>query len=576
MSTSISIKKLQEMFCVGAKYICNNYEYINQLNIFPIPDGDTGSNMKITTENAANIIIDKSFTTIDELAKTYGRALLMNARGNSGVIFTQIIKGFLKNFDQSENYVLSKLGESLQNATDFAYQSLQNPIEGTILTIIRLVNENYKAKKNSFKSFEDAFNFIVNEANKALERTPEFLEDLKNAKVVDSGAYGLCKFFEGMRDCLFGEIDVKHVNTAKVAKPNLVNTFEDNNEGFGYCCEFIMSLGSKVVLSQKNKQEFDKNKFEEELSKLGDCLVIVVDDNIVKVHIHSSSPYKVLQIGQKYGEFNNVKIENMTLQFIEKNPNISLAEGYKSFAERKQVQQDSITRHFSPKKLIVTAPTKAIKDLFINQLNVDYVISYENSGNPSIQDFLTAFTTVQAQKIILIIDDTNILLAATEAVKLFGDSSSIEIVVAKNIIITYLCALSYIDVNNFSSNLKVIKSIVEKTHFASITKSTKHAVFNNITIKPNQFFGMIDKKIKLSNNDLYFVVKEIISEYVNEYFSRSLHKKKIIFNIFVGQNAPINITRKIDKYINETYGCKTKIINTNETIYFYHFACSIQ
>lgn len=570
--TSLNIEKLKELFTVGAQYISNNCDFINELNIFPVPDGDTGNNMKITTENAALSIANSQFNNLEEFAKVYSRALLMNARGNSGVIFTQIIKGFLKNFKNTEKeFSLGQLSESLNNAQIYAYRSLQNPVEGTILTVIRLVNEEYKKKGGSCKSFEEALELIVNEANIALNKTPEFLEDLKNANVVDSGGYGLVKFFEGMRDALTNKADKSNqpVRHNPIKKPNLVSGFDDDNEGFGYCCEFIMTLGSKVTINQKDKEHFHESDFKEELSKLGDCMVVVRDDNIIKVHLHTVNPYRLLEIGQRYGEFNTVKIENMTLQFIENNPGTKLEDTYKSFNGQLNEQLETKALVSNQQRVIATVPTQATADIYLNDLKVDYVINYEKSGNPSIQDFLNAFKKVKSQKIIIIIDDSNILLAAKEAVKLYKQKTKFTIISAKDIALSYLCALSYSELNDYDTNIKNMNRLTETT-FARVAQSNKDVIFDKVRIKSNDYIGMIDKKIEMANANLLNLTKKLVDKYFS---NKSLRRRAEggFFYICAGINAPIDTTRKIVKHVSEHYGCQTKIINTNESVYIYHF-----
>lgn len=572
----LTIDKLKELVIAGAQYISDNYEYINELNVFPVPDGDTGSNMKITTENATKAIENAQFNNLEEFAKAYSRALLMNARGNSGVIFTQIFKGFFKNFNATEQeFALSQLGLSLNNAQILAYRSLQNPIEGTILTVLRLTNEAYQKKQGSFASFELAFDFIVETANNALKQTPEFLEDLKAANVVDSGGYALVKFLEGMRDALYdrAHLQKKAEVHPKIKKPNLVTNFDDDNEGFGYCCEFIMTLGSKVTIDQKDKKSFKMKEFKQELQNLGDCLVTVQDENIVKVHLHTVNPYKLLQIGQQYGEFNTVKIENMTLQFIENNPGTKLEDAYKNFNGKLNEQLNQNTTISNKQRIIATVPTQTMSDLYLNELKVDYVINYEKSGNPSIQDFLTAFKKVKSNQIIVVIDDSNIYLAAKEAVKLYRNSASIQIIAAKDILVSYLCILSYSGINSYKTNLKNMDRI-KNYYFGRIAQSNKDIVFDKVHIKNNDYIGILNKKIVAANASIGVLSKKLVNLFFESSKSIRKNTQSGFFYLCVGKNASIDTTRKILKHVSEHYGCQTKIINSDETVYMYHMAFS--
>lgn len=573
--TKIDIEKMRKMLISGARSIANDFEYINELNIFPVPDGDTGSNMRITTEGAISELEGKEFKDFGDFGKAYSRALLMNARGNSGVIFSQIMKGFTSAFKAgSTEFTLSDLPLALNNAKEFAYKSLTTPIEGTILTVIRLTAEAYNKEASKFDSLSKAFEFIVKASKDALALTPTILEELKNANVVDSGGYGLCKFFEGME----AELNDKKISNEKSVpvketthKSNVVDGYVDNNEGFGYCCEFIMTLGSKVSLSQKNKSEFLLNDFKEELSKIGDCLVVVRDENIVKVHIHSLTPYKVLEIGSRYGEFNKVKVENMTLQFIKNNPNTTLAATYKN---EPNVDSEHLTKPLvETVKVIVTLPTSKLEELFINELHVDYVINYESSSNPSIQDFLNAFKKVKSSKIILVIDDSNIVLAAKEAVNLVKNTLDIRLINAKDVAASYLSCLANNPLDNPEKNFKkMVKST--DTNYAKIAQASKDVKYSGISITKNDFIGLIDKNVVCSNKHLSATAIELVDKLANKSRISSRRSNKTLF-VFYGKNAPIDITRSIERHMSEHYNVKTKLISTDQEIYHYHFIFSI-
>lgn len=572
--TKISIEKMKKMLISGAKSIANDFEYINDLNIFPVPDGDTGTNMRITTEGADNEIESKEFTDFAEFGKAYSRALLMNARGNSGVIFSQIMKGFTNAFKAGSNeFTLADLPTALNNAKDYAYRSLTTPIEGTILTVIRMTAEAYAKVANTFTSLPQAFEFIVKSANDALALTPTILEDLKNANVVDSGGYGLCKFFEGME----AELNNKQLSSKKTVpiiqtthKSNVIDGYIDNNEGFGYCCEFIMTLGSKVSLSQKNKSEFLLGDFKDELSKIGDCLVVVKDEKLIKVHVHSLTPYKVLEIGSKYGEFNKVKIENMTLQFIQNNPNTVLAQTYKN----EPTNNDLLTKPLvETPKIIVTLPTAKLSEIFKDELHVDYVINYESTSTPPIQDFLNAFKEVKSSKITLIIDDSNIVLAAKEAINLVKNTLDVKLINAKDLAVSYLACLANNPLDNPERNYK---NIVKSTdvNFAKIAQASKDVKYSNIDISKKDYIGLIDKNVVCSNLKLSTTAIQLIDRLTNKSKINSKRSKRQLF-VFYGKNAPIDITRKIQRHMSEHYNVKSQLIPSDQEIYYYHFVFSI-
>ena len=568
--TKLTIKQLKDMFIGGGISIANEFEYINQLNIFPVPDGDTGSNMKITTEGASNSIKNTNFNDLATLGKTYSRALLMNARGNSGVIFSQIMKGFVSSFKpQSNEITLEELNNAFTAAKEQAYKTLSSPIEGTILTVIRMTADGLHQKTTSIKTVEDLFTEAVKISQEALSKTPEMLEQLKVANVVDSGGYGLCCFIQGMYDALVGKKAESKTNkvatqsTTKADKTKFIDNINDNNEGFGYCCEFILTVGAKVEVHQRDKATFDVNELKKELSKIGNCLAVVVDEDIVKVHVHSIEPYRVLQIGSRFGEFNKVKVENMTLQFLENNPGTTLEELYNS-QKKKNGKKEKENLETTP-KIIVTIPTPELEKYFYDNLKVDNVINYKTNGNPSIQEFLSAFKKVHSKNIILIVDDSNAMLAAKQAIDLMGKKYTITPFVSNDIAVSYLACKVHNPSEKINVNLKRIAKTIN-TYYAKVARASKKVQYSKIKIMPNDFIGIINKKIVISNKSPINVVK-----FVCDFIIRKKGKKapKVI-KIFTGEDVKVDDIRKINKYLSEKYSIKTEIIFTNQQIYSYH------
>ena len=567
----IDIEKFQQMLIGGAECISKNFEYIDQLNVFPVPDGDTGSNMKVTSEGGATAIKGKKFSDLLELGKVYSRALLMNARGNSGVIFSQIFKGFVSGFAAGATELsIADLVLAFENAKNRAYKALTSPIEGTILTVIRVTSEKINEKKNTFKSIEELFEFALKESNDILLKTPDFLPDLKNAGVVDSGGCGLCKFLEGMNDVLLGKaVDAlsNEYSLPKIQKKNIVENFEDNNEGFGYCCEFIMSLGSKVALSQPDKQEFVESTFKKQFLEFGECLVVVVDDNIVKVHVHTLDPYKVLQVGAKYGEFIKVKIENMTLQFLENNPGTVLEEQFKN-ATKKSNSYSTKTIILDTPKIIATVPTQTLSEIYQKQIKVDHVINYEINGNPSIQEFLNAFRAVKSSKIIVVVDDSNAMLAAKEAADLVKKTISVTLINAKDISLSYVACLAYNPIDSFDNNVNLIKKIVEKS-YVKIARGSKEVKFGKVDIHLNDYIGIVNKNVICANKCAIDTMKAAAKQILNTWSLRRRHNLKMI--VLFGSDATVKDMRDFEKFLNEEQGIKVSFIETKESIYSYHF-----
>ena len=568
--TKLTITELRKMFINGGLAIANQFEYINKLNIFPVPDGDTGSNMKITTEGASQAINSSNFNDLASFGKVYSRALLMNARGNSGVIFSQIMKGFVSTFKPDITELsLSELVDSFVAAKDQAYKTLSSPVEGTILTVIRMTADGLVAKKDSFTTIEDLFDLAVDLSKKALDETPNLLPQLKSANVVDSGGYGLCCYIQGMRDVISNKktdnsFIVKSQQPVDTSsnKNTFINDPADINEGFGYCCEFIMTIGSKVAFHQRDKARFNVDILKKELSKIGNCLAVVVDDDIVKVHVHSLWPSRVLYIGSMFGEFNKVKIENMTLQFMENNPGTTLEELTKMKKNGASTSKQTLD---SKPKVIVTVPTDEMEKLFNESLCVDYIINYSINGNPSIKEFLNAFKAVNSKKILLIVDDSNAILAANQAIELIGKKYKIEAISSNDISVSYLACKAYSKTSSFVQNIKTIRKVID-VDFGKIAIASKRAKYGGVKILPNDYIGFINKKIVISKKELTPVVERICDYIVKR--NRKKSKKTVI--IFVGINVKLDDIRRIRKYLAEKYSLRTNIIQSGQKLYDYH------
>ncbi len=567
--TKISINQIKRMFEGGAKVISDNYEYINELNVFPVPDGDTGSNMKITAEGAISTIKDAHFNDLYSLGRQFSRALLMNARGNSGVIFSQIIKGFVSVFKENCNELtIGELISGYAKASEIAYRAVTNPVEGTILTVIRVISENIEKKRNTYKSIEDLLVDVIKEGEDILVKTPDFLPELKEAGVVDSGGYGLICFFKGMHEALLAsdpktvaiKTNVPKQQSKKPIKQANIAFSNDNNDGFGYCCEFILKLGSKVVLDQKDKRSFDESELKEQFLKFGESLAIVRDEEILKVHVHTVNPYKVLQLGQQYGEFSKVKIENMTFQFLERNPGVSLEKSSKSN-----------TNLSSKPAIIVTTPTKQLTKLFKEELAVNYVIDCECNGNPSIQEFVTALNAVHSNKVILLVDDGNMILAAKEAIQLFKNinkKATIHLINTGDIAATHELCLIYNNENDFDSNFKNIIKHQKRIAVGKISRSIKMIKYSHINVKMNDYIGIISKKIISSSKSISTTIKQTLGMLIKA------NKNAKDAYVFYGKDAKSETFNVIEKELNEKYGVKIHLIPSEETVYLFHFLLS--
>jgi DAK2 domain fusion protein YloV len=561
--TSLTIKQIKEMFLSGSSEIAAHFAYIDELNVFPVPDGDTGSNMKTTVEGACDIVKNVEYNDFLTLGKQFSRGLLMNARGNSGVIFSQIIKGFTKDFYEGQTELtISDFINAFTNAKTVAYTSVSTPIEGTILTVIRVTAENLNKNRAIFKTIPDVVQSAYDEANAILAKTPDFLTELKEAGVVDSGGYGLVCFIKGMLNAITGKTSTTQPISETIAnKVSAVNApfpnFKDNNEGFGYCCEFIMTLESKVALSQKDKDDFNLDKFKKELNKVGDSLAVVVDEKLVKVHVHSTTPNKVLEIGSQYGEFNKVKVENMTLQFLERNPGTTL----------ETIGSQKINASLSSTvKVIATVPSQRIANIYKKNLDINEVINTESRGNPSISEFVTMIKQSKSSNIIIIVDDSNVVLAAKEAMSLIPKPVRFELINAKNIASSYLACLAFDPVVNLRDNVKIMEKVVNRAVVGKISRATKVVKYSHIEINKNDYIGIQDKKVISANIDILTAAKTLIDKIVKEV------RKPTVVHLITGKDVEIRITHDIKKYIEETKQLRVIETDGQQPTYSYYIA----
>lgn len=558
--TSLNTKLLKSLFQNGVTYVSNNFEYIDELNVFPVPDGDTGTNLKITTGGAWDAINDLETDDMSLLTKTFARGLLMNARGNSGVIMSQIFKGFSSVFASGQKEAsLSDLTKAFNAAKEFAYKSVSTPVEGTILTVIRVTAEKLTEATGKFKSIEEFFEYAHKEAKIILNKTPDFLIQLKEVGVVDSGGYGLTVFIEGMKEALLHP-DAKPVEkkAEDKTKQNAINkNFVDNNEGFGYCSEFILKLGSRVTTDQPKKSRFDETYFKKRIQDMGDSFVYVKDDDIVKVHVHVVQPYKLLEFASKFGEFTKIKIENMTLQFMMKNKGTSLEKLESSFKAGNEITNAT--------KVVATVPSQAMQDVYANEFGITHCLNCDEIGNPTIQQFYDLIKSAKSKNVIVVTDNGNILMAAEQAKRLFPKKNyNIDIIPAKDIATSYLTCLSFNPELEESDTVKEMERAFKNCESCKISKSVKNIRYKNLNIKFGDYIGVRNKEIVTNSRHEAAVTTRMIDEIFGD-----IRRPKTAVIIY-GKDGTMEQVNKMYKYINETYLVKPIIIQGNQSTYHYY------
>ena len=500
---TIDAKMMQKMFLAGAKGLEAKKEYINELNVFPVPDGDTGTNMTMTIMAAAKDVANLQNPTLTELGKAISSGSLRGARGNSGVIMSQIFRGFVKELKGLDIIDVTALGNGVQHAAETAYKAVMKPKEGTILTV---------AKAGADKSMDllvngdtdDIIKFcdeVAAEMEEALLQTPELLPVLKQAGVVDSGGEGLMTFIRGALDALKGKATDFTVNTGTATRVvnGSVGASEEEDIRFGYCTEFIIMLerGEDVVESQ----------LKEYLQKIGDCVVVVADDDIVKVHVHTNDPGLAIQKALTYGSLTSMSSDPMREEHQEKVIRDAQKASESASAPKKE----------EPRKengFIAVAAGDGLADIF-RDLGVDYVIEGGQTMNPSTDDVLSAIEQVNADNIFVLPNNGNIILAANQAKNLTEDKE-VYVVPSKNIPQGIAAMISFVSGRSAAENAESMEEEMQLIKSGQVTYAVRDTNMDGKDIKQGDFMGLTDKTIVSVGSDLQGTAKELIESLLDE------------------------------------------------------------
>ncbi len=534
--------KYYYMLMSGLRNLKLHEEEVNSLNVFPIPDGDTGKNMRMTLEGGINNISDSS-EDISLMSKELGRGMLMSARGNSGVILSQFFAGMENGFKGETLPTLDNIKLAFSEGVKKAYNAVINPVEGTILTVVREASE----KTNTLKlnSIEEFFCKWLDSAKISLANTTNLLKELKEANVIDSGGQGIVYIVEGMYEALLGKeiLDKNLISNETELNPNLFTS--SMTIRFGYCTEVLVRLQD----SKCDIDNFSADTFIEYLKTIGDSIVCFKDGSIIKVHVHTHTPYKVLEFAQKYGEFLKIKIENMDLQ-NEAKKELDLNNIKEIKRNKKRVKYASVA----------VASGSGVKDAF-ESFGVDYVIDGGQTENPSSEDFVEAFKKVNADNIFVFPNNSNIILAANNAKDLYKDSNII-IIPTKNIGQGY-AALSMIDYS--SDNLKEIEEnfieSIKQVDTILISRAIRDAFLNNVSIKTHDFIAISNGEVISSSCDVMKTIESAI---------KTLNiSDRSMANIIVGNAASSDKAEEIKEMLFKKYMLETDYSYGGQDVYDY-------
>lgn len=543
---SINSETFKMMLLSGANNLYNNYPEIDALNVFPVPDGDTGMNMNLTMQSGAKEISNRNDDDIYTIAKVFSKGLLMGARGNSGVITSQIFRGIADGMASKVSIDAYELASAFENGTRVAYKAVIKPVEGTILTVIRESSEYLAKHVDENTSIEKAFDLLLKEARKSLERTPDLLPVLKEVGVVDSGGAGLIKILEGMQSALNGEFIDKVNATSTDIKGSAQVAADENNDEFGYCTEFIMRLGPDSV-----KRPFQKNRFTSVLNSHGNSLVVVQDEDIVKVHVHTLNPGNILSYAQNFGEFVKLKIENMTEQHNE----ILLNEMNKNNDEKSAAAKLKEAPLSAPKEkketplkeyaLIATSSGKGIDEYF-KEIGVDEIVSGGQTMNPSTNDFLEKIEKVHAKTVYLFPNNGNIILAANQARDVLEGKVEVVVIPTKTIMQGIVASMNFNPEFDSKINAEEMTNAIDTVKSGSVTFSIKDTEIDGVKVKKDEYMAIKESKnIISSHKNKFDALKDLVKHLVDEDSS--------ILTILVGNDINDKELKRIEDYYNKEY-----------------------
>ncbi len=557
--TSINSKLLARMFLAGAKNLDSKKDWINELNVFPVPDGDTGTNMTMTIMSAAKEVSSLTEPTMAELAKAISSGSLRGARGNSGVILSQLFRGFCKVIKEYDEIDVTILCEACQKAVETAYKAVMKPKEGTILTVAKGAAE--KALELSDDT-EDVVTFVeevIKQAEYVLDQTPEMLPVLKQAGVVDSGGQGLVQVLKGAYDALIGkEIDYTIEGAPTGAAPAKISAETEAEIKFGYCTEFIIVLNAPM-------SDNEEHAYKAFLESIGDSIVVVADDEIVKTHVHTNDPGLALQKALTFGSLSKIKIDNMREEHQEKliKDSQKLAAQQKAEEEAYEAAQaDEKTNNMPAKEMgfVSVSIGEGMNEVF-RGLGVDYLIEGGQTMNPSTEDMLNAIEHVNAKTVFILPNNKNIIMAANQAVDLVEDKQII-VIPTKTIPQGITALVNYIPDHSAEENKEQMMAEIENVKTGQVTYAVRDTEIDGKTIKQNDFMGIGDKSILSVGTDLRATTLEMVDAMVDE--------DSAIVSIYFGSDSDEDSANELATAIEEKYpDVEVEVNDGGQPIYYY-------
>ena len=547
--TNIKAEQISKMFLAGAMNLDSKKEWINELNVFPVPDGDTGTNMSMTIMSAAKEVNSLENPTMADVAKAISSGSLRGARGNSGVILSQIFRGFCKVIKEYDDLDVNITCEAFQKAVETAYKAVMKPKEGTILTVAKGMADKALELADETDDFVYFLDEIIKHGDYVLSQTPEMLPVLKQAGVVDSGGQGLMQVLKGINDALLGrEVDYSIEDIPSSSGIVKISAETEKEIKFGYCTEFIIVLNRPL----SNQEE---NEYKSYLESIGDSIVVVADDEIVKTHVHTNNPGLAIQKALTHGSLSKIKIDNMREEHQEK----LIKDAQKIAAAEKE---ETIVPK-GPKKdmgFISVSIGEGVNEIF-KGLGVDYIIEGGQTMNPSTDDMLKAIDSVNADHIFILPNNKNIVMAANQAASLVEDKDII-VIPTKTIPQGITALVNFIPDYSAEENKDTMMAEIENVKTGQVTYAVRDTEIDGKTIKQDDYMGIGDKSILAVGKDLKETTLSMVDEMVDE--------DSAIVSIYFGSDATEDDASEIASAIEEKYpDVEVEINNGGQPIYYY-------
>ena len=552
--TEISASQFQEMVQAGASRLHVNAEYVNSLNVFPVPDGDTGTNMNLSMTSGAKAVADSRSEKVGELTTILSKGLLMGARGNSGVILSQLFRGFSKQIPDVVTLNAKDLAAAFTHGVETAYKAVMKPVEGTILTVSREAARSGERKAKETDDCIEVMEAVVKGAKRALAKTPDLLPVLKEVGVVDSGGQGLLFIYEGFLEALSGEFLATEVYEPSPGEMDeMVNA--EHHRGvsghvatedikFGYCTEIMVQIGEGPTVDS----DFDYETFRNYLNELGDSLLVVNDDEIIKVHVHTEHPGEVMNYGQKFGSLVKIKVDNMRLQ----HETLVEHDAKAAVSQKPRV----------PFAVIAIAAGEGVQALF-RSLGASYIISGGQTMNPSTEDILKAVKEVNADQVIILPNNKNIFMAADQAAEVAD--IPVAVVPTKTISQGMTAMLAFNDQQTLEENKTTMTEMIESVVSGQVTTAVRDTTIDNVEIKKDDYLGMIDGKIVVSEPDMFKASLDTLKRMIDE--------ETEIVTIIVGEEGTMKEAEKFVEALTAEYeDIETELHEGGQPVYPYLFS----